>query len=282
MIRMTYLILLLFCTTGVRQTLAQDRNFHIYLCFGQSNMEGASPFTTEDTLGNERLKILQSIDCPELGRKRGKWYIAKPPLTRCNTGISPADYFGRELVEHLPDSVDVGLVVVAVGGCHIQLFDKDSAENYVTRAPQWMKNMLISYDNAPYSRLVELGQAAQKKGVIKGILLHQGESNSGDKDWPKRVKKVYENLLHDLGLKTSDVPLLAGELLATDQGGKCGNMNTIIQTLPNVIPTAHIVSSKNCTGVADGLHFDRTGYLKLGKNYARVMLDMLKLSKQKM
>lgn len=47
----------------------------------------------------------------------------------------------------------------------------------------------------PYRRLKELAVEAQKAGVIKGILLHQGESNTGDKEWPQKVKRVYENLL---------------------------------------------------------------------------------------
>jgi len=47
--------------------------------------------------------------------------------------------------------------------------------------------------------------------VIKGILLHQGESNAEDKDWPKKVKIVYDNLMKDLNLK------LAGEAVNADK-----------------------------------------------------------------
>ncbi|WP_454881958.1 sialate O-acetylesterase [Sphingobacterium detergens] len=164
---------------------------------------------------------------------------------------------------------------VSVGGCHIQLFDQDSTANYVTRAPEWMKSMLAAYDNNPYERLVALARIAQQKGVIKGILLHQGESNTGDRQWPNKVKKVYENLLHDLHLKAKDVPLLAGELLSAEAGGKCASMNTIIQTLPATIPTAHIISSTGCEGIGDGLHFSPAGYRQLGKNYAASMLKLL-------
>ena len=49
--------------------------------------------------------------------------------------------------------------------------------------------------------------------MIKGILLHQGESNTNDKDWPLKVKGVYDNLLNDLGLSAANVPLLAGEVV---------------------------------------------------------------------
>ena len=84
----------------------------------------------------------------------------------------------------------------------------------------------------PYARLVEMARLAQKDGVIKGILLHQGESNTGDPDWPDKVKLVYENLLSDLHLKAKNVPLLAGEVVNADQNGKCASMNAIIDTLP--------------------------------------------------
>ena len=90
---------------------------------------------------------------------------------------------------------------------------KDSISGYVAhRAPDWMKAPLKAYANNPYEHLVEIARLAQKDGVIKGILVHQGESNTGDKAWPEKVKMVYESLLKDLGLKAKDVPLLAGEV----------------------------------------------------------------------
>jgi len=35
---------------------------------------------------------------------------------------------------------------------------------------------------------MKMGKLAQKDGVIKGILLHQGESNPNDRDWPIKAK----------------------------------------------------------------------------------------------
>jgi len=269
------LLIFIACIFSGTSTFAQDKNFHIYLCFGQSNMEGHGQFEPQDTIALKRFRVLSAVDCPELGRQYGKWSPARAPLTRCHTGLTPADYFGRTLLENLPQNIDIGVINVSVGGCHIQLFDQDSTANYVTRAPEWMKSMLAAYDNNPYERLVALARIAQQKGVIKGILLHQGESNTGDRQWPNKVKKVYENLLHDLHLKAKDVPLLAGELLSAEAGGKCASMNTIIQTLPATIPTAHIISSTGCEGIGDGLHFSPAGYRQLGKNYAASMLKLL-------
>ncbi|GGK88142.1 hypothetical protein GCM10011405_39900 [Rufibacter glacialis] len=254
---------------------AQNPNFYIFLCFGQSNMEGHTKFEPQDTTANKRFKVLEAVDCPNLGRKKGEWYPATPPLTRCNTGLTPADYFGRTLVATLPDSITVGVINVAVGGCKIELFEKGSYQSYVATAPSWMTAALEPYDKNPYSRLVEMAKLAQKDGVIKGILLHQGESNTGDTAWPSKVKGVYENLLKDLNLNPRAVPLLAGEMVSKEQGGACASMNAIIAKLPQVIPNAHIISSEGCPALDDRLHFTAEGYRKLGRRYGAKMLALL-------
>ncbi|GHE35240.1 sialate O-acetylesterase [Sphingobacterium griseoflavum] len=253
---------------------AQDPNFHIYLCFGQSNMEGHGQFEPQDTIADPRFRVLAAVDCPDINRVKGEWYKAVPPLSRCHTGLTPADYFGKTLLANLADSIQVGIINVSVGGCHIQLFDKDSTSSYVQKAPKWMKDMLAAYDDDPYGRLIEMAKVAQKDGVIRGILLHQGESNVGDKFWPYKVKRVYEHILSDLSLKAEQTPLLVGEMLAAEEWGKCAGMNEIIRTIPQVIPTAHIVSSKDCEGIADLIHFSPAGYRQLGKNYAFTLMQL--------
>ena len=272
---------LLFCLLGglllgAAPLAAQDPNFHIYLCFGQSNMEGYPGIEARDKEGvDERFRVLAAVDFPAQGRQMGQWYPAVPPLSRPSAGLGPADFFGRTLVEKLPKQVKVGVVNVAVGGCKIELFDKDNFRTYAATAPAWMKGMIDAYGGNPYARLVEMGKRAQKDGVIKGILLHQGESNTGDKQWPSKVKGVYANLLKDLDLKAEAVPLLAGEVVNADQQGACAGMNAIIAELPRTIPTAHVVSSKGCPARPDHLHFTPEGYRELGKRYAAAMLPLL-------
>lgn len=257
-------------------TFAQDANFHIYLCLGQSNMEGNAKVEEQDTVAvDSRFQVLAAVDCPNLGRTKGNWYKAVPPLARCYTGLTPGDYFGRAMVANLPSNVRVGIINVAVGGCRIELFDKDNYQFYVETSPDWLKNMVKEYGGNPYARLVEMAKLAQKDGVIKGILLHQGESNTNDKDWPLKVKGVYDNLLNDLGLSAANVPLLAGEVVHADQNGVCASMNTIIDSLPQVIPTAHVISSAGCPAAFDNLHFTAEGYRMLGARYAAKMLSIL-------
>lgn len=255
---------------------APDKKFYIFLCFGQSNMEGFPGIEQQDKGPvADRLQMFATVDFPNLSRTNGNWYPAIPPLCRPSSGLCPADYFGRTLVASLPPDIKVGIVNVSVAGCKIELFEKTNYQAYASTAAPWMKNIIKAYGENPYQHLVDVAKLAQKAGVIKGILLHQGESNTGDKQWPNKVKGVYENLLQDLNLRAEDVPLIAGELVNADQKGACASMNKIIADLPKTIPTAHIVSSAGCTSLPDHLHFTAAGYRELGSRYAQVMLPLL-------
>jgi len=257
-------------------SFSQDKNFYIFLCFGQSNMEGnARKFEAQDSIVDSRFQVMEAVDCPNLNRIKGNWYPAIPPLCRCHTGLSPADYFGRTLVANLPKNIKVGVINVSIGGCKIELFDKDNYQSYAATAPSWMVGMIKEYDGNPYARLVEMAKLAQKDGVIKGILLHQGESNSNDSLWTMKVKGVYDNLMKDLSLDSKDVPLLAGETVNSDQGGACAGMNVFIGKLPQTIPNSYVIPSTGCIGIQDHLHFSAEGYRKLGKRYAAKMLSIL-------
>jgi hypothetical protein len=266
-----WLALILSYTKG----FPQDPNFYIFLCFGQSNMEGQGTIEAQDRTVNSRLRVLEAVDCSNLGRTRGKWYTATPPLCRCYTGLSPADYFGKTLVTALPDTIKIGIVNVSVAGCKIELFDKNNYATYAATVETWMKNIISEYGGNPYGRLVEMAKLAQKDGVIRGILLHQGESNTGDTSWPAKVKGVYDNLIKDLGLTLTAVPLLAGEMVNADQGGVCASMNTIIAKLPQTIPGSYVISSAGCTDAADNVHFSSAGYRELGTRYGTKMASLL-------
>jgi hypothetical protein len=253
-----------------------DPNFYIFLCFGQSNMEGYPGIEQQDKAAvDQRFQVLATVDFPGHGRTKGHWYNAVPPLCRDNSGLCPADYFGRTLAAGLPENIRIGVVNVSVAGCSIELFDKDHFQTYVSTAVSWMKDIVKMYDENPYQHLVDMGKLAQKDGVIKGILLHQGETNAGDKEWPGKVKGIYDNLIKDLNLKAEEVPLLAGELVNADQGGACAGMNSIIAELPKTIANSHVISSKGCAGRPDHLHFKPEGYRELGKRYGEKMLSLL-------
>ena len=271
---MNFKILVFLGSLLLTQSLyAQSQNFHIYLCFGQSNMEGQGIIEEQDKVVDDRFVTLQSMDCPNLKRSRGEWYTAVPPLSQCWSGLSPSYSFGRAMVANLPDSIKVGVINVAVGGADIRLFDKDIYQEYdSTYTEAWFTDKIKFYKGNPYKYLIELAKLAQKDGVIKGILLHQGETNTGDRQWPSYVKKVYNNMIDDLELDPDSVPLIAGELVHADQQGVCSSMNVIISRLPDTIPTAYVVSSSGCKAKPDRVHFNSEGFRELGKRYAEKIL----------
>lgn len=255
---------------------APDSNFYVFLAFGQSNMDGAGPIEAQDMNGvPERFKMMAAVDMPSKGRKKGNWYTATPPLCREGSNLSPCDYFGRTMVEKLPEKISVGIINVAVAGCSIDLFDEDKCAAYLTTAADWLRNMAAAYGNNPFRRLIDMAKLAQNDGVIKGILLHQGETNTGDKNWPNNVKRIYDRMLKELSLNENDVPLLVGEVVDAGSGGKCASHNAVIATVPNVIKNAHVIKSNGIPAQGDGLHFTSAGYREFGKRYAQTMLQIL-------
>jgi hypothetical protein len=260
---------------GREQISGPDPDFHVFLAFGQSNMEGFPGIEPADTAGvDPRFRMLAAVDFPSLGRRKGEWYEAVPPLCRSSTGLCPADYFGRTMVAGMPERLRVGVINVAVAGCRIELFDKDTDQAYAATAPSWMTNIIEQYGGHPYQHLVDMARLAQRTGVIKGILLHQGESNANDAEWPNKVGKIYRDLIEDLNLVAAAVPLLAGETVNADQGGATAGMNAIIAELPKAVPNAHVISSKGCEARRDRLHFTPPGYRELGKRYGEQMLKL--------
>ena len=210
-------------------------------------------------------------------RTKGNWYKAIPPLCRQNTGLTPADYFGRTLVEKLPENIKVGVINVAVGGAKIELYMDEFKDAYIAGDADWFKNICKEYDNDPLGRLIEMGKLAQKKGTIKGILLHQGESNNGESDWCEKVGKVYTRICYALGLNPAETPLLAGETLYADQGGACSWHNTAaLPHLKEYVTNSYVISAKDLPGNGkDSFHFSAAGYRTLGKRYAEQMYKLL-------
>ena len=254
-----------------------DPNFYIFLCFGQSNMEGnARPEAVDLASPGPRFLLMPAVDFPAANgrpeRKMGEWCEASAPLCRANTGLTPADWFGRTLVASLPENIKIGVIHVAIGGIDIKGFLPDSIPSYVEKkAPGWMKGMLAAYDNNPYERLVTLAKKAQKDGVIKGILMHQGETNTGDPKWAGMVKQVYENLCGDLQLKPEEVNLYVGNIVQADGKGVCIGCKKQIDELPQTIHTCQVISSDKCTNGPDRLHFDAAGYRELGCRYGEAV-----------
>ncbi|WP_163439227.1 sialate O-acetylesterase [Fibrobacter succinogenes] len=255
---------------------APDPNFHIYLAFGQSNMEGQGDIGQQDKSVDDRFQVLWAADNGSCsGKTKGKWSTAVPPLAHCQGAkLGPTDYFGRTMVEKTDTQIKVGVIVVAVAGCSIKLFDKDSYANYARTQQSWMTQRINDYGGNPYGRLIEMAKKAQEDGVIKGIIFHQGETDAGDGNWPSAVKKVYDNIIKDLGLE-NDIPFLAGEVL---RSGVSAGANNNIAKLPQQSKNFYVVSSEGfnqALGDGQNVHFTSQEYRDFGKRYAEKMIEVL-------
>jgi hypothetical protein len=240
-----------------------DPSFHVFLLIGQSNMAGDPAPEAEDKTENPRVKVLAYDNCPNLGRTYNEWYTASPPLHNCYFGLGPGDYFGKALAEAFPTAT-IGLVPNAIPGVDIDFFRKgvvSSRRDEFTIPPD-------NHWSGAYEWVIERAQLAQQSGVIRGILFHQGESNTNQGAWVGQVKEMVEDLRADLGL--GDVPFIAGELL---QGGCCAVHNTYVNQLPDQITNTLVVSSSGLSG-SDTAHFDLAGQRILGQRYADALLQL--------
>ena len=256
--KMLFLTGLILMTSYLKANAEVDPNFYIYICFGQSNMEGNADWEAQDE-GNvdERFQMLATCNFDKPKRTLGNWYKAECPIVNPVGKLGPSDYFGRTMVKELPDK-KIGVIAVAMGGSPIEMFDKDVYEQkYKENYNEWWAQIARNYyGENPYGRIIEMAKKAQEVGVIKGILLHQGETNNGQADWPDKVKKIYKDMLRDLGLKASDVHIFVGETEYAEMGGGCALHNTVVAKIPQVIPTGHIVSAKDIPGNGvDPWHF---------------------------
>ncbi|MDR0457047.1 MAG: InlB B-repeat-containing protein [Treponema sp.] len=297
-------------TTPVNQNLnltarweANESAFHVYLAFGQSNMVGylgpggsVNAYTANVP---ENFKVMAAANNgrnPQ-SRQMGEWYSAVPPLCRSGTGLSPSDFFGRTIADAVKDKgITVGVIVVAVDGCAINLFskDKNAFKTYIRAQPDWMRGQAAAYVDAsvgntiptadfetvdyPYQRLVDLARRAQETGVIKGIIMHQGESGASSGTYNTVVRKIYDDLCEDLGLQKGVVPFLAGQAV----GNNNGNIASIPNAFTNIPGTAFVIPSDGCTAWNpsgsdnnERIHFSLAGYEELGKRYGEKMLDLL-------
>jgi hypothetical protein len=246
-------------------------NFKVFLCFGQSNMSGGNGVqpATEDKQTNPRIKVLAfaTSSCNGVSRTANQWSDASEPM-HCGDGqnkLGPSYAFGRAIADSFPNDT-IGLIPCGQWGVAIEYFMKGG--NYTGTKPS------VPGGNNVYQWMLTKCNVAKQRGVFSGIILHQGESNSGQTDWPAKVKKVYDSLKKDCGFGA--VPLVAGELLYS---GACSGHNTVIRQIPATMPGIGFVASAQGLSGVDQYHFNATGYRTLGQRFAVEMVKGLRQDK---
>jgi len=128
---------------------------HLYIAFGQSNMQGPGEAVASDQKDvPERFLTLNVVGAtyaygntvvpnvaPNGGKRtKGEWYTAIPPniingtnptgSSGSRVGLSPMDYFGRTVVNGTPERITIGVVAVASGDLALSSFRKTGGAAY--------------------------------------------------------------------------------------------------------------------------------------------------------
>jgi hypothetical protein len=237
-------------------TVPAKKKLQIYLLMGQSNMSGRGAIEKEDKTAHPRVLMFES----------NKWVSAIEPVTKDNHsyhGVGPALAFGKTMAE-LDPSITIGLVPTAEGG---------------TPLSRWERGKDL------YERAVHRAKAAAKDGVLAGVIWHQGESNTGDKDrsddYGERLAKMISDLRTDLG--TPDLPFVVGELgeFLTNRKkqpplARANEVNQALRDLPKHVSNTGFVSAHGLVDKGDELHFDSKSQREFGRRYAEVMWQLQK------
>jgi hypothetical protein len=228
--------------------------FHIFMLMGQSNMAGVADKQASDQNTDERLKVLGGCNQPA-----GQWNLANPPLSDCpgekgwnlSTAVDPGIWFGKTLLEKLPEGDTIGLVATAESGESINTFISGGSHH------QMILNKIAKAKTAENARFA-------------GIIFHQGESDSGQSSWPGKVVQLYNEVKAAWGVDY-DVPFILGELPA---GGCCSGHNSLVHQAADMLPDGHWVSQQG-TNVMDQYHFDHASVVLMGTRYGEKMIEAL-------
>lgn len=234
---------------------AKDK-FHLFLLVGQSNMAGRGKVADEDRQPHVRVVALT---------KRGEWVPAIDPLhfDKPSAGVGIGRTFGIEIATSTP-GVMIGLIPCAAGGSPIASWEPGGYHSQTKSHP---------YDDA-----IKRAKLAMQLGVLKGILWHQGESDSR----PERAE-VYEPKLHELIARFRDelsaptVPFIAGQLgqFAERPWNDARKLvNAAHQNLPDKIVRTAFVTSDGLGHKGDEVHFNSQGYRELGRRYAKAFREL--------
>ena len=235
--------------------MEQEKDFHLYLLVGQSNMAGRGEVESQDKEVHPRVFTLD---------KAGEWTPASDPLhfDKPIAGVGPGLAFGKTMADHDP-SIRVGLIPCAAGGSPISIWKSGG---------YWDQTKSKPYDDA-----IERTKIAMKKGVLKGILWHQGESDSNEENadlYGDRLAAFINTLRTDLGMP--DVPFIGATLgdFIVEKHSEAGVVNNALRQLPHQVKFAACIESEGLKHKGDGVHFDSASARELGRRYAAAMIRL--------
>jgi hypothetical protein len=258
---LTFMLGAVAATAGAQTNIAAPpvqlpvkEKLHLYLLMGQSNMAGRGQIGAEDKTPHPRVVLftLQS-----------NWEPAVEPVTHDKPGmlgVGPGLAFGKAMAASDPGAT-IGLVPCAVGG---------------TPLKRWQRSGDL------YSNAVQRARLAMREGTLKGIIWHQGESDSGAatnaNSYGDRLSRMIQDIRADLG--APDLPFVVGQIgeYLYDRGpGHAAYtrvVNVALAALPEKVPATACAPSNGLKDKGDVLHFDAASQREFGRRYAAEMLRL--------
>ncbi|TWT89423.1 Arylsulfatase precursor [Stieleria varia] len=234
--------------TLVRTESESAKPMHLFVLAGQSNMAGRGKMGDEDRQPFPNVMMLN---------KAGQWVPAIAPVhfDKSVAGVGLGRTFAIQYAKANPD-VTVGLIPCAVGGSPISAWQPGGYHSSTKTHP---------YDDA--AKRIEL---AKQSGAVKGILWHQGESDSND-DAAKIYKPKLQDTLERLRtLSGGDVPILIGGLgqFAERPWNEARKkIDAAHRELAQEMPHTGYVPSDGLTANSDLVHFNTASLKEFGRRY---------------
>lgn len=221
--------------------------FHLYLLIGQSNMAGRGAMLPDAKAPPRVMKL----------DKNNEWVPATDPLHFDKpqiAGVGPGSSFGPAMAD-ADESITVGLIPCAVGG---------------TPLKRWEAKGDL------YQAALARTQEALKSGTLKGVVWHQGESDSGKADtansYGERLAGMIVQLRKDLS--RPDLPFVVGQLplfTPEHEASLRKTINAALVDLPNRVPHTACIEATDLKHKGDSVHFDADSVMHDGHFVQAVM-----------
>lgn len=257
-------IILCYCLCFLSCCSQQKKETHIFILMGQSNMSGYGEILLEDKIPVDNIFII-----PTKGGEKYEWQPAAHPLhnrlssDRFGLGLP----FSKEYLKKHPNVI-IKLIPVAWGGAGIDNLNKGTDT---------------------YNDGISKALFAQKEGEIKGVLWHQGESDTVNEELANSYESKLHQFIFDLraDLNAPNLPFVVGNLAEFYSKGKDHNapervkridqVKKTLRDLPSKVKYTGFVESSDCKSIDQHMvHFDRNSYIILGKRYAQEIEGLIK------
>ena len=235
--------------------ILKRKNTWVFILAGQSNMAGRGLVEPQDTIPSERIFTIN---------KNGKVVIAKEPLHFYETTLTGLDcglLFGSAIVKEAPARISVLLIPTAIDGSSISQWLGDSTHRNVKLLTNFKEKVAIG----------------KKYGTIRGILWHQGESDTNPKDAPQyreRLTQLFKIFREAAG--NESLPILIGELGGYSDNENWAAVNEQLYLYSATDSDTAVITTTDLKDKGDALHFNSEGQRILGQRFAKAYLKMMK------